>query len=92
MVYIKTVQCCHFTIIAFPAANIPPISGESRVVGGSVRIRCSGSGDPEPAYMWFKEDEDGKYQGYHNIIKMLQVYLYASYNQSTTCTLEIIIH
>ena len=46
-------------------------------VGTSVRITCSGRGDPPPSYMWFKEDKNGKYEGYHNIIKMLQV---------TTCT------
>ena len=63
-VYAELLCCvviCCFTTTAFPTASILSIPDQTTVVGTSVRVRCSGSGDPELSFMWFKVYGNGKY-------------------------------
>ncbi|XP_065888287.1 cell adhesion molecule Dscam2-like isoform X2 [Dysidea avara] len=49
-----------FSVCAFPVASIDQTTLDQLInVGTSVRITCSGRGDPPPSYMWFKEDKNG---------------------------------
>ena len=63
VVYCETYgHCCHFTITAFPTAriDIPSEFPLTAVINENFRLTCSGSGDPDPTYMWYLQDENGK--------------------------------
>ena len=50
----------YFTITAFPRVSAIKMSGET-VAGRRVNLTCSGNGDPEPTYTWYRQDENGKH-------------------------------
>jgi len=62
MVSYRTCSHHYFNTTAFPTARIdtPAEFPSTAVINENFRLTCSGSGDPEPAYTWYLEDENGK--------------------------------
>ena len=59
---------------AFPV--VPPISmATDDDEPGYVRLTCSGSGDPNPMYTWYRQDENGKNVNNDCCINIMQNYL-----------------